>query len=169
MMYAQIILGLVATASAIDTYFHLGNNCDGPAIVCTGLNPGICCTASVSNSLGYRGIPTDWVITAEAFFGSGCGISAGSQTARNTNFLCFHRSLTGTRYRFSSKKRGEAGIEASTCSDADEPCTSSQKANELVLLDGTRYNIVDLEEGALDELVCYTSVTILLYHRRFLS
>lgn len=62
MKYTQILLALAVTVSAIDTYFHLGENCDGPSLVCTNTNPGFCCTASGSNSVAWRGIPTNWNI-----------------------------------------------------------------------------------------------------------
>lgn len=159
MIYPQILLGLVASVSAIDAYFHLGQNCDGPRILCTNLNPGVCCTASASNTVGYRGIPTDWVITAEAFTGGGCKNFSARGRAQNTNFICIYPApgggpFTGTKYSFTSRKRD--GVEG-TCAAAEEAagkCSSSQKPNELHLADGTKYNIVDLEQDLLEELVC---------------
>ena len=141
----QILLGFVATVSAIDAYFHLGNNCDGPWVACTNLNPGVCCfVGSASNSVGYRGIPTNWVIGVNGFNGGGCGIAIKSAVARNTNFVCLGAGggdYTGTRYEFTSRKRAEVGGGA------------PQKADQLGLEDGTTYNIVSLDNDALDSLV----------------
>ena len=163
MLYPQILLGLVATVSAIDSYFHLGENCDGPAIVCTGLNPDVCCTASASNSVGYRGIPLDWSISTTAFTGGGCTNYGNRGSASGSNFICMPRccgnaGYSGTKYRFGSKKRSEIEGEALTGTEEEEeedkPCTSSQKANQLVLVDGTKYDIVDLDDDNLNQLVC---------------
>lgn len=168
MLYLQIILGLASTVSAIDAYFHLGSNCDGPATLCGALQPGTCCVVGGSNSVAYRGIPTNWAINVLSFIGGGCNQVVGTSTARNTNYVCFAAtgfgSYTGSRYSFASK-RAEASSEALACPEvgADEatgqPCTSSQKPDQLVLVDGTRYNIIDLEEDVLNEMVCYTSLT----------
>ncbi|KAI1854676.1 hypothetical protein JX265_002316 [Neoarthrinium moseri] len=146
MLYPQILLGLAATASAIDAYFHLGGDCDGPATLCKDLNPGVCCTSSGSNTVGYRGIPTDWRLSMTAYFGGGCSIVAYTNPAVNTNYVCIRPfsgdpPFTGTRYFFDSKKRAE-----------DEPCTSTQKPDELILADGTRYNIAGLEDNVLNQL-----------------
>ena len=142
----QIILGLVATVSAIDGYFHLGDNCDGPWVRCTNMNPGFCCGGggTIGNSVGYRGIPTDWVIRGRGYNGNGCGVEIRSGVARNTNFLCLpggNGDYTGTRYEFTSKKRSEATE------------VGVHKADLLGLGDGTTFNIADLDDDALNTLV----------------
>ena len=137
-----LLLGFAATVSAIDSYFHLGDNCDGPWTICSNLNPGQCCVTPGGNSVGYRGIPTNWVIRVNGFNGGGCGAQIRSAVARNTNFVCLTGSngdYTGTRYEFTSKKRAEGG--------------APRKADQLGLADGTRYNIVSLDDDALNDLV----------------
>ncbi|KAK6863791.1 hypothetical protein PG995_000319 [Apiospora arundinis] len=162
-MYPQILLlGLAAnTVSAIDGYFHLGGNCDGPATVCRDMNPGFCCTTGGANTIGYRGIPTDWTISAEGMSGGGCTNFGVRNTASNTNFLCLTPApgggpFTGTRYEFGSKKRAESPLACpgGAHNRNSKPCVSTQKADELVLADGTRYNIAALEDDVVHEMVC---------------
>jgi hypothetical protein len=164
MLYPQvIILGLAATVSAIDAYFHLGDNCDGPSFVCNGINPNACCVGASSNTVAWRGIPTNWAIRTEAYVGGNCRTLREGRDARNTNYICiqpnsFTGPFTGAQYHFLSRKRASEALgcpESDTEETAGKPCTSSQKASLLELEDGTRYNILDLEEGVLDELVCY--------------
>ncbi|KAK7989908.1 hypothetical protein PG989_010223 [Apiospora arundinis] len=160
-MYPQILfLGLAAnTVSAIDGYFHLGGNCDGPATVCRDMNPGFCCTTGGANTIGYRGIPTDWTISAEGMSGGGCTNFGVRNTASNTNFLCLTPApgggpFTGTRYEFGSKKRAESPLACPGGADNSnsKPCVSTQKADELVLADGARYNIAALEDDVVHEM-----------------
>ena len=149
MLYPQVLLGFAATVWAIDSYFHLGQDCDGPAIVCSGLTPNVCGTASASNTVGWREIPEDWVLEYFVYAGGGCAGTPDSTPYANTNFLCqrnrFSASLTGAKYVFFGRKRGEAG--------SDGPCESSVKPDTLRLEDGTTYDIVDLEENTLNEMV----------------
>ncbi|KAK8095693.1 uncharacterized protein PG998_002324 [Apiospora kogelbergensis] len=158
-----LLLSLAATSvSAIDGYFHLGGNCDGPATVCRNMNPGFCCTVGGANTIGYRGIPTDWTISAEGRSGGGCSNFGVRRTASNTNFLCLSPApgggpFTGTRYEFGSKKRDLSSL---TCPGAEntaaagaKACVATQKAEELILADGTRYKIGALEEDVVNEMV----------------
>jgi hypothetical protein len=156
MLYPQILLGLAATVSAIDAYFHLGSNCDGPSVLCSGLNPGVCCTASSANSVGYRGIPTNWNIDTQAFTGGGCANYGSGAGARGTNFVCIKEFIgvyTGTRYNFASRKKRAEAETGPACVGTEEPCAFSRKANELLLEDGTRYNIADVEDDVLEQMV----------------
>lgn len=147
MLYTRIVLiSLAATASAIDIYMQWGDNCDGPSTICNGINPNVCCTVSGSKTVGFRGIPTDWVIETQVFGGdpgSGCNNFRGREVVRNSNFICmrdrFVQSLTGAQYFFTNKKRYMPG----------EAC---QKPDMLELEDGTRYSIEGLDEGVVSEL-----------------
>jgi hypothetical protein len=58
MHFTHFLLGFVASASAIDVYFHNSGDCSGAASVCTGINPNICCTSN-SPTVAYRGVPTN--------------------------------------------------------------------------------------------------------------
>lgn len=83
-----------------------------------------------------------------------------SGQATGQTFVCIRADalgpLIGARYQFASSKRDEVEGEALSCSAAEgKPCTSSQKANEFHLPDGTKYNIADLEDDVLNELVCF--------------
>lgn len=164
--YAPVLLGLVASVSAIDAYYHVGTNCDGPAVVCSNLNPGVCCTdgRTRANTIGYRGIPTDWVIAAKAYGGSDCsGSPQGREVSQNTNFIClrarFGGTLGATRYDFgaNSKRRDDFRPSDNAClpdgPDANsEACTSSQKPDQLILENGTKFDIGGLEDDVVDQL-----------------
>ncbi|KAM7200865.1 hypothetical protein V8F20_005107 [Naviculisporaceae sp. PSN 640] len=164
---APVLFGLVASVSAIDAYYHVGENCDGPSVVCSNLNPGVCCTdgRTRADSIGYRGIPTNWVIAAKSYGGSACDSSpAAREVSQNTNFLClrtrFGNTVGATRYDFgaNSKRRDDFSVSDNAClpggGDAEtEACTSSQKPDQLVLEDGTKFDIAGLEDNVVDQMI----------------
>ncbi|KAK4208566.1 hypothetical protein QBC37DRAFT_486734 [Rhypophila decipiens] len=153
-----VLLGLAATSvSAIDAYYHLGQNCDGNAIVCSNLNPGVCCSdgRSLANTIGYRGIPTNWVIAARGYGGNQCGdTSTVREVAQNTNFLClknrFGTPLGATRYAFGANSKRRDDFSGSEVTESSE----CQKPDQLVLADGvTKYDIAGLDDDVVDELL----------------
>jgi hypothetical protein len=148
MHFSHFLLGLVASASAIDVYFHNTDDCSGAASICTGINPNICCTGGDSLTVAYRGIPTNWHITAQGFSGGGCG-SPKYQTGdlNGQNWYCLSDNsrfrYTGSFYSFISRRRAE-----------DNNCTESVKPDTLVLADGvTKYDVVGLDDIKVAELV----------------
>lgn len=65
MHFSSLLLGLAATASAIDIRGHALDSCNGSYRACTNINPRVCCIFSESASSGrvsvdvvaVRGIP----------------------------------------------------------------------------------------------------------------
>ncbi|KAL3295417.1 hypothetical protein RB213_015752 [Colletotrichum asianum] len=53
---SSILLGLVATASAIDIRAHIGSSCAGAYVACVNINPNVCCSFSSSGSSGRSSI-----------------------------------------------------------------------------------------------------------------
>ncbi|KAL2138912.1 hypothetical protein VTI28DRAFT_6044 [Corynascus sepedonium] len=146
MYFSHYILGLVASASAIDVYFHNSGDCSGAAAVCTNLNPNDCCTGN-SPTLAYRGVPTNWHINAEGYSGGGCGSPKWLADLNGSNWVCMtvnsRENYTGARYWFVSRRRAE-----------ENTCKESVKPDTLVLADGiTKYDIVGLDEAKVDELL----------------
>ncbi|RYP08895.1 hypothetical protein DL764_001605 [Monosporascus ibericus] len=147
MLFPQILLGLVATASAIDIYLHVGGGCGGNSVVCTNINPNTCCSGSsveIFPSVGFRGIPTFWNLQCRGHTGANCAGLREIQTAQNTNFVCLNNGgFSGGGYGFNGRKRDDC---------ASGGCTTYQKADTLLLEDGGKYNIADLEDAPLTQL-----------------
>ncbi|KAJ4305878.1 hypothetical protein N0V90_001411 [Kalmusia sp. IMI 367209] len=67
MLLFSIILGIAATASAVDIILHNDRDChtsDGSAIFCTNINPRMCCTSPVTQGwmgIGFYGLEKHWV------------------------------------------------------------------------------------------------------------
>jgi len=95
--YPRILLGLVASVSAINVYFHVCHDCGGASVRCSNLNPGVCCSGYVVPSIGYRGIPTHWWIYPKGYSRPLCeqGHQIDADAAPNTNFKCLR--ATGRR------------------------------------------------------------------------
>ncbi|RYO95459.1 hypothetical protein DL766_007767 [Monosporascus sp. MC13-8B] len=145
--FQDILLGLFATASAIDIYLHVGGDCGGNAVVCVGINPNTCCSTSdidIFPTVGFRGIPTHWNLECKGHSGGRCNRLREVQPARNTNFVCLRSGFfSGGGYGFSGRKRADG---------ADGGCTAYQKPDTLLLEDGGKYNIADLEDAPLTQL-----------------
>jgi hypothetical protein len=149
MHFSHVLLGLIASASAIDVYFHNSGDCSGAATVCTGINPNVCCTGN-SPTVAYRGVPTNWHLNAQGFSGGGCGSVKWSADINGVNWYCMtvnsRPNYTGSYYWFASRRRAE-----------DSTCSESVKPDTLVLADGTtKYDIVGLDDAKVEELVSAT-------------
>lgn len=146
MQITAVLLGLVASVSAIDAYFHSSNDCSGAAAICTNLNPNICCTGD-SPTVAYRGVPTNWNINAQGYSNGGCGSPKWLAELRGQNWVCMsvnsRPNYTGTLYWFAGRKRAE-----------NSACEGEAKPDTLVLADGTtKYDIVGLDDAKVNELV----------------
>ncbi|GAB1314551.1 hypothetical protein MFIFM68171_04761 [Madurella fahalii] len=130
---SHILLGLVASASAIDIFFHNPNDCSSAATVCTGIDPNICCTGN-SVTLAYQGVPTNWHINAQGFSSGGCGSPKWLADLNGQSSFVNLRSAENSN------------------------CTESVKPDTLVLADGTtKYDIVELDDVKVEELLAIAS------------
>ncbi len=78
LLHPTLLLGLAATASAIDGYFHSSGECRGRySLVCSNMNPSQCCGRGHSPfpgndlflSVGLYGIPSAWNIAPHGYYG----------------------------------------------------------------------------------------------------
>jgi hypothetical protein len=155
----QILLALAGTASAIDTYLQFsGCPGSGNSAVCTNQNPNSCCRGSSGDifpSIGFRGIPTNWNLECRGHFGGNCNRVREIQPARNTNFVCLGNGpFSGAGYGFVGLKRRAPEFQCAT--DTNEGCADVQKPDTLLFADGAQYNITDLDDVRLAQMVCFT-------------
>ncbi|TLD27047.1 hypothetical protein PspLS_04319 [Pyricularia sp. CBS 133598] len=152
MRFSSLVLGLAATASAIDIRGHDQDVCRGGYVACVNVDPNVCCTFGGKASIWVAAIPSAWRIRAQSSTGGGCTYLATEGDNNGTQDICLaytSRGLrTGARYWFLNRKRAED----ETCPAAQPDggkCEASVKPNVLGLADGTEYNI----EGLSDEKV----------------
>ncbi|KAH6646137.1 hypothetical protein BKA67DRAFT_696035 [Truncatella angustata] len=147
MQVPQLLLGLFATASAIDIYLHFDSNCGGSnSAVCTNKNPDDCCAGSTGDifpSVGFRGIPTDWQLQCRGHSGGNCNNLRQVSPAVNTNFVCLNSGpFSGGGYSIVNGKRAEGANGG-----------ASHLPDTLLFGDGAKYNITDLEETPLTQIL----------------
>ncbi|KAK4042046.1 hypothetical protein C8A01DRAFT_14300 [Parachaetomium inaequale] len=156
MRASHVLLGLVASAAAIDVEFHSGSDCGGGATICTGLEPNACCTGN-SPSVAYRYVPREWTLNAEGYSGGGCYTIVWRTEFRGQDYACMgiasREYYSGSYYWFVNRRRAE---EAS-----NRNCTQSVKPDTLLLADGvTKYDIVGLDDAKVEELVAIANTGV---------
>ncbi|KAK7709949.1 hypothetical protein SLS64_006194 [Diaporthe eres] len=118
-------------------------------------NPATCCGGSsveIFPSIGFYGIVESWSIQCRGWGGNNCARLIESQTASGVNFKCLEGGpFSGAGYIFNGKKRADG---------SDEACTEYQKPDTLVFGNGTTYDITDMEDAPLAELVCPPQIPI---------
>ncbi|KAI8175814.1 hypothetical protein K4K54_004980 [Colletotrichum sp. SAR 10_86] len=177
---SSILLGLAATASAIDIRAHIGSSCAGAYVACVNINPNVCCSFSSSGSSGRSSIsvvavretsfsqltkvselmngdqiPSNWRIRAEAYTGGGCSFTGGQYDSNGGTTICLPYTTrgdrTGGKYWFLNRKRAD-----DLSCPAEQPgagkCEAVVKPDVLGLADGTAYNIADLADEKVQEL-----------------
>ncbi|KAK0648359.1 hypothetical protein B0T16DRAFT_388605 [Cercophora newfieldiana] len=153
MQLPQLLLGLAATASAIDLYMHVNGCYTNPALVCVNANPDRCCAGSVVDffeTVSARAIPPEWAIQVRGHSGGECRGTREVSPARGVRDKCLSNGdFSGVGYGFNARKRSPAPQEQ--CA-AEGGCTSSQKPDFLLLEDGSKYSVVDLGVDGLVEL-----------------
>ncbi|KAF1938938.1 hypothetical protein EJ02DRAFT_514195 [Clathrospora elynae] len=157
MRYSSIILGLAATASALDVRLHYKDNCSGASFECLVLPPDV--SAFPSHIISPYSpqalvLSLTYVTRTAVTQYKGSSPLLASTASRLTGTSTSGATDEGTtRVQSSSnKKRGTEVCDA----DAEAPevkCTASQKVDVLVLEDGQKYYIADMEGSVLDDLV----------------
>ncbi|KAJ4007705.1 hypothetical protein NW752_010374 [Fusarium irregulare] len=161
MHFSAAVLALAATVSAIDLRSYTSTGCTGGWTGCLGINPGVCCVYSEGAgsgklSVSANAIPRDWRIQVDSYTGGGCRYIASQLNSNGNTDICLTYSSRGDRtgalYRFIGRKRA-----ADESCPAEQPngrkCEASVKANSVGLADGTVYNISDLADEKVEELV----------------
>lgn len=153
-MQLNLFLGLwVASASALDIWFHGSRGCGGTGLVCSGINPGVCCLGAggLDLSVSYLGIVQYWDITCSSSLGYNCDDVQTYTRAKGVTYVCHETSIyDSARYVFNGKKRDEIDV----CTGAERPCdaATAQRADKLVLEDGTTFDIGGLEDDQWNEM-----------------
>jgi hypothetical protein len=161
MLSQAFLLGLAATAAAIDLRFYVnsyGRCYEGPWIGFAGINPGVCCVPSGGNSagtffatVGIHAIPRGWTIRSRGYGNDKCrelpmqyahGNGDGSDLCLNHN----GNSFMSAKYEF---------YDNSKRSDEELECKEKAKATEVGLMDGSVFSIADMDEEAVDKMVYY--------------
>ncbi|KAF2035423.1 hypothetical protein EK21DRAFT_84492 [Setomelanomma holmii] len=130
---------------AIDIRMHTSSACGGNALLCSAINPGVCCSTDQGSwSIGFYGIPTNWNIHGSVYIDSSCAESPFSDGNNNGNsFMCFDAPAAvyhSAKYVFNGRRRGVV----------EEGC---KKPDMFVLESGVRYVITGLTDGELGELI----------------
>lgn len=145
MQILPILLGLAATAAAIDARLYYNSGCSGSGVQCGGLNPDTCCPAGNNDfgSVEFRFIPLDWTIEARGHSGGNCNNLQERGYPTRVDSICLNLGpFSGAGYGFRGKKRGESGY------------TDCAKHDTLFTEDGINYKIADLDDDTVAKLVC---------------
>lgn len=142
MKYLPTFVSLVATASAVDLYYHGTTNCDtGVAWVrCSNINPDTCCAYNAGieylGSIAIRGIVQGWNIQLRGYTGGGNCAGLSTITGNGgASHICKRGVYTGQGYNFVGKKRAEPA--------GNSEC---QRPDTLGLPDGTEFDLAGLED-----------------------
>lgn len=100
-------------------------------------------------SVAFYGVPTNWNIEVRGHSqleinGARCGFQKSKQNLSGGTYACLTaRGYTGGGWGFLGKKR-DAAV---------QNCTSWRRPDVFVLEDQTKYNIADMEDSLLEELI----------------
>lgn len=150
-----IILGLAATVSAIDMYGSRSNEqCKGgDYIVCQNVNPNDCCIRASGNifrSIGWRAIPTSWLISGNAYTGGDCSNIQYVAASNGADVLCAGGfNYSGGKYQVVGKKRSVIG---DVCPAAGG-CGSVKRGDVMAFADGTTYDLTGLDDALQAEML----------------
>lgn len=163
MLKLTAILGLAATATAVDSVFNLQQSCVGPTLVCTDLPENICCSvndpqAPNFSSVFYSKIPAGRRIQTTVWDGPHCEVvskfPAGLPSSTDSICVPYGEDAKSTRYNFVNSKRDEESV------------FGSREPDTLILADGTKYNIAELAKKDLRTLVSSFTCVLLANLRR---
>lgn len=155
MHFPKLLLpSIILTTTAVGIRLHRGNDCSGDALLCANINPDSCC-GSFDNqdfaSVGFYGIPSDWRLVCQGMEPGNCGaLAIDGHTSSGGNFVCpSSGGYSSARYDFNVARRDNEATGGGGC----EP----QRPDALVLEDGGRYNVTDLDDDDLVQQVCNSS------------
>ncbi|KAG9255169.1 uncharacterized protein F5Z01DRAFT_654184 [Emericellopsis atlantica] len=154
MLFSPAFFSLFAGASAIDIWLNWNtSNCKGSnSIHCANIGPATCCAISGQSgspftSIAFREIPSNWNIEMRGHQGSQCGRHRTTQTSGGRTELCMGSGpYGGGGYSFVNKRRSDTV-------DLQEECTDVVKPDIVAFTDGIQYNITQLDDDSLAEIV----------------
>ncbi|TLD21233.1 hypothetical protein PspLS_09301 [Pyricularia sp. CBS 133598] len=160
MHFSALIVSFAATVSAIDVRAYSADHCGGGYVVCTNLNPNVCCPFGGSRaSVGFAAVPRNWRIRGQAYTGGGCSGGAGTEDSNGNDFFCIpyrtRGDRTGGSYWFLNRKRSID--ETCPAEQSEGKCEAVAKPDAIGLADGTEYNITGLSDDKIDELMAISA------------
>ncbi|KAJ1327048.1 hypothetical protein MN608_08497 [Microdochium nivale] len=143
-----VLACLTATTNALYFSSWTNTDCTGSGWVWSNAVAGVCYSIPAqATSLRWGDIPTSWDIRVLYYLQDGCtGIIAGSGRSNGQTTRCFRN----TQYRSSRLQRLNArGEFEDAVVDTGAPCL---RPDQLVLEDGARYNLTDLNEEHVETI-----------------
>lgn len=172
-MLHQAILGLVPSTVAIDIAFYSnkqGACYQGPSVHWTNKNLHSCCRVTEGDSgtfwatVGFHAVPLGWNIQGLAYKHRGSEACQGlpiqaDHSHGNGDFFLRHTgtSFLSAEYYFTDDIDKRA---------AGQQCVGSERVSRLSLEDGSMYDIADMSDDDLKELVC-SNITSTFQKTRF--
>ncbi|KAK0674516.1 hypothetical protein QBC41DRAFT_341963 [Cercophora samala] len=155
MKFLATLLTLAATASAVDLYLHVDNDCGSSGFRCTSIGPNSCC-GTISNNSPYqsvsvRDIQQLWNIQCLGYDGGMCNRRRTISDYTGGDFICNRSNgfrYTGVEYRSLGWERA-TGSSASALKEEEEEC---QRPDALVLGDGSEFDLAGLSDEEFDAL-----------------
>jgi hypothetical protein len=149
-MHTNTLLSLLTLAftipvsTAIDIRLHANSNCGGNALICSAINPTVCCNSSQGFwSIDFYGVPSNWNIRGSVYIDSTCSDALLSGNNNGNTFMCFNAPQAiyhSAKYAFNGRKR----------EIVREGC---QTPDTFLLESGVEYDVSGMEEGVLAELI----------------
>lgn len=157
MKFSPAFLTLVSGVSAIDIWLNYNSNsCSGSnSIHCANIGPRRCCGVSGQGgnrfpSIDIREIPDRWNIEVRGYGGPQCSSRRTTQTSNGRRRICLRSGpYGGGGYGFVNRQL-DGPIEGQ-CSA--EQCTEVVKPDLVSFTDGVLYNIAELDDASLTEMV----------------
>jgi hypothetical protein len=157
MHFSPLILPLATVASAIDIRFFSGMKCNvGAFRACGNINPESCCHIDhKANSVGFFAVPVNWHLVTRSYVDKKGTLCFGDDKANEFNSngattVChgtsgiFPGNYRGAGYSFIDKRRATDTSDKQAC----------VKPNLLVLEDGKKYKIDELDNDLTEHMVC---------------
>jgi hypothetical protein len=147
MKFFYPLLGLIATATAVDIRFTNSPSCDGWYAACSNINPGICCSiAQSTRAIEFAAVPSTWFLRKTGYLAENCVGFLSEHITRGGYCDSNPRRYQSARYEFFNEKLARSP----GTGDISEDC---QRVDTFVLEDGTKYPISQLNDGEVTYLV----------------
>lgn len=163
MRVSHVLLGLIATVSAIDIRgFPADQHCKGTYTACTNASPNDCCVSASGNvygSIGFYAIPKNWNIITRAYNGGSCKNEKFSAQSEGRDTICLGGSAySGGKYAFTQTKRSDDA-------DAATGDCNVRRPDLMVFEDGKKYNMTSLDNDLYTELVSIKNARLAVYSK----
>ncbi|KAJ1323200.1 hypothetical protein MN608_11346 [Microdochium nivale] len=165
---ALALLPLTTVVTGLQATFWGQSNCLGATLSCNNLFPNGCChmpDRSAYPAVSWTDIKRHESIWTVAYRGGACTTAVSTYHSGDAARLCLSGGgFTGISYRVAKqpntkqRRRGSSSSSSSLVITAAgevvevEACESSVRADELVLVDGTTYDLEGVEDAVYTEM-----------------